>query len=81
MRLSALELMSAGERDVVVTEWNRTERPYPRTASIPALFDAQVRARPDAEALVWGDAPGRPEDGAADVPRPAPQPAAREHAA
>ena len=39
----------------VVEEWNRTERPFPRGATVHALFDAQVRARPDAEALAWGD--------------------------
>jgi len=33
---------------------NDTARPYPRDASIPALFAEQVKARPEAPALVFG---------------------------
>ncbi|HVH11852.1 MAG TPA: amino acid adenylation domain-containing protein, partial [Longimicrobium sp.] len=51
----AFSVLPAGERHHVVTAWNRTERPYPRGVCIHERFDAQVRARPDAEALVWGD--------------------------
>jgi amino acid adenylation domain-containing protein len=55
VRLSRLELAGPEERARVVVEWNRTERPYPRGVCIHELFDAQVRERPDAAALVWGD--------------------------
>jgi amino acid adenylation domain-containing protein len=53
-RLSRLELAGPEERAQVVVEWNRTERPFPRDASIHQLFQAQVRRTPDAAALVWG---------------------------
>ncbi|HEU4558131.1 MAG TPA: amino acid adenylation domain-containing protein, partial [Longimicrobium sp.] len=56
VRLSRLALAGPEERARVVEEWNRTERPYPRGVSINELFDAQVRERPDAVALAWGDA-------------------------
>jgi amino acid adenylation domain-containing protein len=55
VRLSRLALTGPEERARVVEEWNRTERPYPRGAGINELFDAQVRERPDAVALAWGD--------------------------
>ncbi|HEY0022709.1 MAG TPA: non-ribosomal peptide synthase/polyketide synthase [Longimicrobium sp.] len=55
VRLSRLELLGDAERRQVVEEWNRTERPYPRGVCIHELFDAQVRERPGAAALVWGE--------------------------
>ncbi|HVG43749.1 MAG TPA: amino acid adenylation domain-containing protein, partial [Longimicrobium sp.] len=55
VRLSRLELTGPEERAQIVVEWNRTERPYPRGVCIHELFAAQVRERPDAVALAWGD--------------------------
>jgi amino acid adenylation domain-containing protein len=55
VRLSRLALTGPEERARVVEEWNRTERPYPRGVGINDLFDAQVRERPDAVALAWGE--------------------------
>jgi len=55
VRLSRLSLVGPEERARVVVEWNRTERPYPRGVCVHDLFDAQVRERPGAVALVWGD--------------------------
>ncbi len=55
-RLSRLELLGDAERALVLEEWNRTERPYPRGVCIHELFEAQVRERPGAVALVWGGA-------------------------
>ncbi|HST62244.1 MAG TPA: condensation domain-containing protein, partial [Longimicrobium sp.] len=55
VRLSRLALAGPEERAQVVGEWNRTERPYPRNVCVHELFEAQVRERPDAVALVWGD--------------------------
>jgi non-ribosomal peptide synthetase component F len=49
-----VQLLDADERRLVLDEWNRTERPYPRGVCIHDLFEAQVRERPDAAALVWG---------------------------
>ena len=55
-RLSRLELAGAEERALVIEAWNRTARPFPREVCIHELFQARVRERPDAPALVWGDA-------------------------
>ncbi|HEX8272559.1 MAG TPA: amino acid adenylation domain-containing protein, partial [Longimicrobiaceae bacterium] len=55
-RVSALPLLDAAERGQVVEAWNRTARPYPRGVCIHELFAAQAAVRPDAPALVWGDA-------------------------
>ncbi len=55
-RISALPLLGDDERALVLEAWNRTARDWPRGASIPDLFAAQVRARSHAEALAWGDA-------------------------
>jgi amino acid adenylation domain-containing protein len=56
LRLSQLELLSEAERATVLEEWNRTERPYPRGVCVHELFEAQARERPEAVALVWGEA-------------------------
>ncbi|HYR07636.1 MAG TPA: amino acid adenylation domain-containing protein, partial [Longimicrobium sp.] len=50
-----IDVLPEAERRQVVEEWNRTERPYPRGVCAHELFEAQVRERPDAVALVWGD--------------------------
>ncbi|HEU4881057.1 MAG TPA: amino acid adenylation domain-containing protein [Longimicrobium sp.] len=54
--VSRLELLGDAERALVLEAWNRTERPYPRGVCIHELFEAQVRERPHAVALVWGGA-------------------------
>jgi amino acid adenylation domain-containing protein len=53
VRLSEVSLLGEAERRQVVEEWNRTERAYPRGVCIHDLFQAQVRQRPEAVALVW----------------------------
>ncbi|HST60075.1 MAG TPA: amino acid adenylation domain-containing protein, partial [Longimicrobium sp.] len=53
--VAAMPMLDEGERGRMLREWNRTERPYPRGVCIHELFDAQVRARPGAEALAWDD--------------------------
>ncbi len=55
LHLSALALVDAAERRLVVEAWNQTDRPFPRDVTLHALFDKHVRERPDAEALTWGD--------------------------
>jgi amino acid adenylation domain-containing protein len=55
VRLSRLALTGPEERAQVVEEWNRTERAYPRGVCVHELFDAQVRERPGAMALAWGE--------------------------
>ncbi|HEX2209655.1 MAG TPA: amino acid adenylation domain-containing protein, partial [Longimicrobium sp.] len=54
--LSRLNLLGEAERVTVLEEWNRTERPYPRGVCVHELFEAQARERPEAVALVWGQA-------------------------
>jgi amino acid adenylation domain-containing protein len=54
--LSRLELLAEAERTMVLEAWNRTERPYPRSVCIHELFEARARERPEAMALVWGEA-------------------------
>ncbi|HEU0052493.1 MAG TPA: amino acid adenylation domain-containing protein, partial [Longimicrobium sp.] len=53
--LSALPLMPAAERALVVETWNRTERAYPRGGVIHDLFHAAVDATPDAVAVAHAD--------------------------
>lgn len=45
------------ERRLILEEWNRTDSPYPRDATIAGLFGAVARARPDAVALASGAGP------------------------
>ncbi|MCP4657164.1 MAG: AMP-binding protein, partial [bacterium] len=52
-RISDLPLLSTGERHQLVAEWSDTTTPYPARASIPELFEAQVRRTPDAVAVVF----------------------------
>ncbi|HST58143.1 MAG TPA: amino acid adenylation domain-containing protein, partial [Longimicrobium sp.] len=54
-RVADLPLIPEAESRQVLEEWNRTESAYPRDVCIHELFEAQVRERPDAVALVWGE--------------------------
>ena len=54
-RVDGLALLPEDERWLVLEEWNRTARPWPRGVGMNELFEAQVAARPGAPALVWGD--------------------------
>ncbi|HEX6718884.1 MAG TPA: amino acid adenylation domain-containing protein [Pyrinomonadaceae bacterium] len=53
-RVGELELVSEAERQQL-REWNQTEREYGRERSIAAMFEQQVRERPDAQAVVMGE--------------------------
>jgi amino acid adenylation domain-containing protein/non-ribosomal peptide synthase protein (TIGR01720 family) len=55
-RISELRLLSTAERRQLLAEWNDTRRPYPRGQLIHELFEAQVRAQPEATAVVHGGA-------------------------
>ncbi|HEU4560885.1 MAG TPA: amino acid adenylation domain-containing protein [Longimicrobium sp.] len=57
LRLSRLALIGDDERRMVVEEWNRTGRPFPRDACIHDLFAARAAERPGAAALVWDGVP------------------------
>jgi amino acid adenylation domain-containing protein len=50
----SLPLLDDDERHRQVVLWNRTERPYARSACIHELFEAQVRLTPEAPAVVFG---------------------------
>ncbi|MFL5386461.1 MAG: amino acid adenylation domain-containing protein, partial [Longimicrobiaceae bacterium] len=52
VRLSQLELLGEAERALVLKEWNRTERPYPRGMCVHELFEAQAARTPGAVAVV-----------------------------
>jgi amino acid adenylation domain-containing protein len=54
-RLSALPLLGAAETHQLLVEWNDTGSGAPRDLTIPELFAGQVRARPEALAVVGPD--------------------------
>ncbi|TMC01083.1 MAG: amino acid adenylation domain-containing protein, partial [Chloroflexi bacterium] len=51
----SLSPMSPEERRTLLHAWNETSRPYPRERCVHELFEDQVRRRPEAEALVYGE--------------------------
>ncbi|MFP2934851.1 AMP-binding protein, partial [Pyxidicoccus sp. 3LG] len=53
--LNLLPLLTATERQQVITEWSGTTGAYPRDTSLAELFATQARSTPDAVALVFGD--------------------------
>ncbi|MEU5018279.1 non-ribosomal peptide synthetase [Streptomyces angustmyceticus] len=53
-RLSALDMLSAADRHQLLKEWNGTGHPLPLD-SVPALFEKQAAATPDAPAVVHED--------------------------
>jgi amino acid adenylation domain-containing protein/non-ribosomal peptide synthase protein (TIGR01720 family) len=52
--LSRIDILDAGERDLVLHHWNDTAHAVPDT-TLPALFEAQVARTPDNTAVVYGD--------------------------
>ncbi|HEX2211108.1 MAG TPA: amino acid adenylation domain-containing protein [Longimicrobium sp.] len=53
--LSGLRLADEDERRVLVHDWNRTARPYPRGVCLHERFASHAAARPNAVALEWND--------------------------
>lgn len=53
-KLSELQILTAPERKLMLEDWNRTQRDYPRSECFPQLFEAQVKRTPDAVALSMG---------------------------
>jgi natural product biosynthesis luciferase-like monooxygenase protein/amino acid adenylation domain-containing protein len=54
-RLLELPLLTAGERHLVVTEWNDTAADYPSERCVHELFAAQAERTPDSVAVVYED--------------------------
>ena len=54
--LGQLPLVVDAERQRILVDWNQSALDYPREQCLPALIEAQVRATPDATALVLGNA-------------------------
>ena len=52
--LSTLEMLSAQEKQQIVTEWNRTEAAYPEVC-LHQLAEQQARATPQATAVICGN--------------------------
>jgi amino acid adenylation domain-containing protein len=51
-RLSDLPLLTDRERHTILSEWNNTQRDYPRDRNIIELFDEQANRTPDATAFL-----------------------------
>ncbi|MEV4257752.1 amino acid adenylation domain-containing protein, partial [Spirillospora sp. NPDC049652] len=54
VRVGDLEVLTPGERELVVERWNATARP-PVDSSLAELFGEQAQRSPDAVAVVFGD--------------------------
>ncbi len=52
-RAATLPLLTAAERHQLLAVWNGTQTAYPRQATIPQLFEAQVQRTPEAVAVVF----------------------------
>jgi amino acid adenylation domain-containing protein len=53
-QIGGLPLLTPAEKHQLLVEWNATATGYPRDSSLDKLFEAQVEARPDALAVVYG---------------------------
>jgi aspartate racemase len=54
-RIGDLDILTARERDLVLTEWNSTKVDYPRGRTFPELFEEQAEKTPAAIAVVFAD--------------------------
>ncbi|MFW3899603.1 amino acid adenylation domain-containing protein [Pseudomonas bharatica] len=54
-RVAELPLLDAQERQQILEGWNQSQLDYSREQCLPALVEAQVRATPEAVALVSAD--------------------------
>ncbi|MDX2086241.1 MAG: amino acid adenylation domain-containing protein [Kofleriaceae bacterium] len=53
--IGALPMLSEGERQLVLVDWNATAREYPRDMCLHELVEAQVDRSPEAVAVVFED--------------------------
>ncbi|HKR14513.1 MAG TPA: amino acid adenylation domain-containing protein, partial [Pyrinomonadaceae bacterium] len=54
-RIFSLPLLTAAERQQLLTDWNETATAYPRERCVQELFEAQVERNPHSVAVVFGD--------------------------
>ncbi len=54
-RIGELPLLTSTERHQVLVAWNDTRTDYPRSKTIPQLFEEQAAQTPDAIAVVFGE--------------------------
>ena len=54
-RVSQLQLLSEGERQQLLFDWNATESEYPREQCLHELFEEQVTRNGESVALVFGE--------------------------
>ena len=52
--LEGIDILAFEERRLLLKEWNATELPFPREATIHSLFEAQAALTPDAIAVIDG---------------------------
>src|SRR6185503_17817433 len=50
-----IEVLPAEERALLLTDWNRTEAPYPEQLCVHELFEAQAARDSNAVALIYED--------------------------
>jgi amino acid adenylation domain-containing protein len=53
-KIARLPLITPREREFLIHELNRTERPYSRSACVQEIFETQVSKTPDATAFKYG---------------------------
>ena len=55
-RVSEMPMLTRVEKQVVLWEWNQTEKEYPKDKTLTDLFEQQAARTPEAEALICGNA-------------------------
>jgi amino acid adenylation domain-containing protein len=53
--VASVSLLSDGERELLLGEWNATAAEYPREQTVVELFEAQAARRPAAPVARWND--------------------------
>ncbi|HEX7333866.1 MAG TPA: amino acid adenylation domain-containing protein [Pyrinomonadaceae bacterium] len=53
--VALLPLLGDDERQLILHDWNDTNRPFPSDLGLHQLFEAQVERAPDATALIFGE--------------------------
>ncbi|WP_448511791.1 amino acid adenylation domain-containing protein [Photorhabdus laumondii] len=51
--VTAIDILSSSERELLLENWNATEEPYPTQVCVHQLFEQQVEKTPDAIAVIY----------------------------